>query len=161
MSNLDIHTAEKGGEPVFVVAIFIFFALIFGFVGAASASNIYASQIGYGINDSKIAVVVSPDKQTFSIVNVNTNSTEYSGVLEQWGTSWSGSGEMDVCYIADFTDFNISGRYKLVIGESESYPFSISSDSMIYGLYEEAMFFFKVQRCGVEVPGWHSVCHAK
>ncbi|RLG33447.1 hypothetical protein DRN97_05010 [Methanosarcinales archaeon] len=160
MSNLDIHTAKKGGEPVFVVAIFIFFALIFWFVGAASASNIYASQIGYGINDSKIAVVVSPDKQTFSIVNVNTNSTEYSGVLEEWGTSWSGSGEMDVCYIADFTDFNISGRYKLVIGESESYPFSISSDSMIYGLYEEAMFFFKVQRCGVEVPGWHGVCHA-
>lgn len=165
MSKLNINTAVKSGsnKPVFVatVLIFILSTIVFLPFGAVSASTgIYASQIGYGIKDNKIAVVVSPDKQTFGIVNVNINSTEYSGVLEDWGTSWTGSGEVGVCYVADFSDFNIPGRYKLVIGGSESYPFSIGPDSMIYGLYEDAMLFFKVQRCGVEVPGWHGVCHA-
>ncbi len=149
-------------KPVFIAAVFIFIltALVLLSIGTACASNIFASQIGYGIGDSKIAVVVSPDKQTFSIVNVSTNLTEYSGTLKKWGNSWIGPGEMGVCYVADFSDFNIPGRYKLVIGGSESYPFSISYDSMIYGLYDDAMLFFKVQRCGVEVPGWHGVCHA-
>jgi len=114
MSNLNINTAVKSGsnKPVFVAAVFIFILITITFLpfGAAGASTgIYASQIGYGIGDNKIAVVVSPDKQTFSIVNVNTNSTEYSGVLEDWGTSWTGSGEMGVCYVADFSDFNIPG----------------------------------------------------
>ena len=161
VSNAVANTNNK--LAVVPVLVLIIIAIALSPIGTAGVSvpvstHIYASQIGYGIGDKKIAVVVSPGEQTFGVVNVDTNIPEYSGTLKKWGTSWTGSGKTGVCYVADFSDFKTPGTYKLVIGESESYPFSISR--MAYDLYDQAMLFFTVQRCGVAVPGWHGVCHA-
>ncbi|MBN1274160.1 MAG: glycoside hydrolase family 9 protein [Candidatus Aminicenantes bacterium] len=65
--------------------------------------------------------------------------------------------------MGDFSFWKRPGRYRIRIyfedKTVESCPFVISSHRIASQTGPLAVRFFYIQRCGCEVPGWHSPCH--
>ena len=62
------------------------------------------------------------------------------------------------CLIGEFTDIAREGLYQVKIGDERSVPFFIRPDAWRRTL-PKAVGYHKWQRCGVEVPNVHKVCH--
>ncbi|MEA3495803.1 MAG: glycoside hydrolase family 9 protein, partial [Bacteroidota bacterium] len=126
---------------------------------------------GYHQLGNKRAVIWTNNKKLsgyFEIINLNNNKQHpatqpvvYRGKLEDAGFHiWGGNN-----LIADFSDFNELGFYKirLVFEQDEreiadSYGFSIKP-SLYVDFAQKASVFLYYQRCGMEIPGWHKACH--
>ncbi|MCD4747421.1 MAG: glycoside hydrolase family 9 protein, partial [Bacteroidales bacterium] len=104
----------------------------------------------------------------FEIINQNNNRQHpatqpvvYKGKLKDAGFHiWGGNN-----LIADFSEFNESGSYKIRLvfdqderGITDSYSFTIKP-SLYVDLAQKASEFLYYQRCGTEIPGWHKACH--
>jgi hypothetical protein len=78
----------------------------------------------------------------------------FEGVLVSTESDW---GQYQV---ADFTGLGEPGFYQVTVGgdEARSVPFLIGEDVYARTL-QLAFAYFHRQRCGVAVPGYHSVCH--
>jgi Glycosyl hydrolase family 9/Cellulase N-terminal ig-like domain len=59
---------------------------------------------------------------------------------------------------ADFTDLERPGIYQITAGGEQSVPFFIRDDVWRRTL-KRSVGYYRYQRCGVEVPGVHAVCH--
>ncbi len=59
---------------------------------------------------------------------------------------------------ADFTDLARPGIYQITAGGEHSVPFFIREDVWRRTL-RRSVGYYRYQRCGVEVPGVHDVCH--
>jgi len=118
---------------------------------AAAMEEIRINQTGFYPKSRKAAVVIDSDATAkaaeFQIVRVSDGRTVFTGNLSEPFT-WKGSGETG--RRADFSILDNPGRYKLVVGSKESYPFHISSD-----IFKDAARLstrtFYLQRCSHEL----------
>jgi len=90
----------------------------------AIAQSIKLNQLGFNIDQTKIAIVPDLNETTFSIVDAVSNEIVFEKQLGK-SANWSESGEN--VQIADFTEFNTEGSYKVIVGNSQSYLFEISN----------------------------------
>lgn len=92
----------------------------------APMNHIAASQIGYAPNMRKL--FSSPvDFTSFQIVRVSDAAVVYTGgpsVNRITSTVINGTN----VWVGDFTSVTVPGRYKIVAGGRESYPFNIGTD---------------------------------
>lgn len=130
-----------------------------------SLPSILVDQLGYALNSNKIAVFrgeLLPD--TFTIVDVNSGRSVYTGQIEQKG--YDEETGVFVSY-GDFTAFRTVGTYYIeasVIGQS--YTFEIA-DNPYERLYDVALKQYYYNRCGLtlssELAGdaAHNACHTR
>ncbi|HET7212292.1 MAG TPA: glycoside hydrolase family 9 protein [Terriglobia bacterium] len=62
------------------------------------------------------------------------------------------------CLVADFTDLERTGLYQITVGPEHSVQFAIEDD-VWRRTVPKAVGYYRYQRCGVEVPYVHPVCH--
>jgi hypothetical protein len=119
---------------------------------------IRTNQVGFLPEDLKTAVILSRNNlsnQTFSVMDIKTDDVVYENNLFDSINSY---GSFNYCYQIDFSNVTTSGRYKIKITQTESYPFEIGNK--IYKAVRDSLsLFFKVQRCGPTNPILHQPCH--
>ncbi len=125
---------------------------------------------GYDVKSVKTAVVWANNSKLtghFELIDSLHNRQHpfpqpvvYKGKLKKTGFHiWGGNN-----YIADFSDFKTPGLYRvrLIIDETkevvDSHTFPIRKDHYLE-LTKKAARWFRYQRCGTEVPGFHKACH--
>lgn len=134
----------------------------------------FLNQVGYRVDDKKVATVIAGNSQgrepttVFRLDSEADSQTVFRGMVSG---AMEDSASGDRVVIADFSSFQIPGRYRLVIEEGregkrgrESQPFSLGSD-----VYHEplrlVMRSYYGQRCGCAVDlggGYsHPACHAE
>jgi hypothetical protein len=128
--------------------------------------HIHTSHVGYLPEARKVAVF-GPEyagRDRFVVrdaANHPLTNVVFRGPLEPAPCLWGD------CAVADFTDLTTEGRFQIVAGDHDSvsvsepaagYPFNISRDVYVKTL-RMAFDYFRWQRCGVEVPGYHKACH--
>jgi len=91
--------------------------------------NIRLNQIGYHPKSNKQFILTDIAATQFQLLN-NQQETVYTGRVMSNG-NWGPSGE--AIYMGDFSSFEASGTYQVVVNESASYPFEIKAN-----LYQEA-----------------------
>ncbi|HLI33810.1 MAG TPA: glycoside hydrolase family 9 protein, partial [Terriglobia bacterium] len=67
-------------------------------------------------------------------------------------------GDLGPCLTADFTDLDRPGIYQIRVGDERSVPFFIRENVWRRTL-PKAVGYYRYQRCGVDVPGVHPICH--
>jgi endoglucanase len=141
---------------IFILTAAMFFAAS---PGNLSAQDVFirANQIGYRPWDAKIAIAFAksalPD--TFALVSADTGQTVLDGKTHSiTGVKW---GEFENHAELDFSPFKKTGRYRLRVGDDESLPFNIKSDTYAE-LPDELLEFMREQRCGYN-PWLDAVCH--
>jgi hypothetical protein len=67
-------------------------------------------------------------------------------------------GDLGPCLTADFTGLQRKAIYQITVGEERSVPFFIGDDVWRRTL-PKPVGYYRYQRCGVDVPGVHPICH--
>ncbi len=71
-------------------------------------------------------------------------------------------GDFGPCLVGDFTDLDRAGMdghiYQVSVGNERSVPFFVREDVWRRTL-PKAVGYYRYQRCGVDVPGVHPICH--
>jgi len=116
------------------------------------------SHVGYPVGAQKTAIFPGDVTCRARLVGPETGDKVFwEGKLTPAGHPRTGRFS-----VADFSEFRRPGRYVLIGGEGEkavaTEPFVIGKD-----VYREAVLrtfdYYFAERCGVEVPGYHKVCH--
>jgi endoglucanase len=118
--------------------------------------QIHLNQAGFATHAPKLAVVLSESPITEGGFIVETSSGEvvHRGDLTPAPQAWDTHAAH-----ADFSPVVAAGAYRLRIGEQASLPFRIGEREPGIATLHPATEFFFIQRCGMEVPGWHGPCH--
>lgn len=107
------------------------------------------NQLGYQNNAQKYALVPNVGASQFSIVSVSTGAEVFRGPLSD-AFSWEPSGDSRY-RLADFTDFQQSGEYRLEVdGAQASFSFEIG-DGLLLELRQSALRYFYLNRAGMEI----------
>ena len=116
------------------------------------SGRIAYSQAGYQTGGSKNAMASGLDARTFELVDQHTGKVAFSGPVKTVST------HVGVFQIMDFSALPTPGSYTLHAGGDVTPAFPIDAD-----VWEEtirkALNFFYAERCGMDVPGIHGVCH--
>ncbi|MGH9352930.1 MAG: glycoside hydrolase family 9 protein, partial [Terriglobia bacterium] len=67
-------------------------------------------------------------------------------------------GDLGPCLTADFTDLKREAVYQISVGSEHSVPFFIRENVWRRTL-PKVVGYYRYQRCGVDVPGVHPICH--
>jgi len=130
----------------------------------------FVNQVGWDPADRKRAIVATsffPDDlkaARFSVVDEAGHNSRagrlrpvgrvHEGYSDDWGSYY---------WQADLSPLARAGRYRLVAEadgvEARSPEFEIAPRVALERTGELAYRLYYVQRCGVEVPGWHGACH--
>ncbi len=121
---------------------------------------IVTNQVGYRTNSVKTAVFTdAADESTFSVVNVDTGKTVYTGSLEP--ETYSSFADETV-RTGDFSEVTQVGKYYIACGGlDDSYTFEIS-DTVYNSALDDSIRMLYLQRCGTEVKDdhfGHQSCH--
>lgn len=119
--------------------------------------KIYINQLGYLYNKDKKAMYVG-SFDSFSVVNALTQKVLYSGTLSK--PVHDNSSDESV-RIADFSSFNIPGKYYIKIGMKKSYAFRISDNpyALLKSVLLKGLFY---NRCGFDFKdNYDDFCHKK
>lgn len=126
--------------------------------------SILLNQLGYRLDDFKIANVKAASPDTFIIIDAVTNEIAFKGKFNNIIEFDRATG--DNLYTLNFSTLTRPGDYKISVPaiSETSYEFSISNN-----VYNECAIktveSFYYQRCGVEVNNgtqWkHPICHVK
>lgn len=111
----------------------------------ASDPGIHVDQVGYLTNHKKIAMISAQvdDDTPFRIVDVKNGKTVFNGKLSE--AKFDEMSRENI-RIADFSDFNKSGTYRLWIGGLESYDFKIGDN--VYAIETvQNLRSFTLSRC--------------
>lgn len=132
--------------------------------------RVLVNQIGYETLGPKTAVVLTnffPKSAVvgrFELVSQD-GSKAHKSPLVCLGRMY-GQGAADwgwYFWRADFSQVCREGKYTLraIFGKeaASSCPFSVGHDLLFRETANVNVNFFFVQRCGIEVPGWHAACH--
>jgi endoglucanase len=131
--------------------LFIFFG--FHAVLASGSENIRLNQIGYYQYGPKRAVIISSGAWRFSIKSVDSSTTYYTGDLKS-PKAWSAAG--DTSEIADFSDFNLTGTFIIVVpGVGTSFPFIIGA-SVNQNITRGLIKAFYYQRASTSLPAQYA-----
>lgn len=145
---------------------------------------IRVNQAGFRPQDPKYAYVADmPVGTKFSIIDANTGIEEYNGVtaalmdnapkpgmwingsfnsiatVYNFGDSAAVTGT-EVLTKADFSALNKQGEFYIVIGSDTSAHFNIHP-AIYNAIFETALKFLGVQRCGNTDSWFHAPCHLK
>ena len=121
--------------------------------------TVYVNQVGYLISSAKKAVL-NFDAPSFDVIDEKENVV-YSGKVTHFGTDEI-SGEDT--YVADFSDFNKAGRYKVAADGVKSVSFEVA-DSAYNKLMKDLCKCFYYLRCGDALDKkyageyYHGPCH--
>src|SRR5512133_484104 len=121
--------------------------LFFGFTTLSGQSWIRINQLGYLPRSVKVAVFISTEPvivKDFTLHDAVTdkmvfraNAVTYSGA--DWG--------MKSAARLDFTNYELSGGYYLMCGNTKSEPFRIAAD-VYEGTADYILRYMRQQRCG-------------
>ncbi len=127
---------------------------------------IHLSQIGYHLNQEKIAVIECDSRDNIQeqvlikhILPDGELKTIKSGVPEIWGKF------LRYQYLRyDFSEIKEDGLYILTYGNSESQPLKISKDVFNRHVWQPILeYFLPVQMCHMRINDryrvWHGLCH--
>lgn len=120
------------------------------------ATYIRVNLLGYRVEDSRVAVVMSrtTGDETFSVLN-SSRDTVFSGDLNSIAAEpWAPFSNY---YEADFSDVRTPGRYVVSVSGVESPEFPIDDDAY-HGVHEDLLAFMRQQRCGFN-PFFDRQCH--
>lgn len=110
------------------------------------------SQAGYQTGAPKSAIASGMDAKSFQLIDANTGKIAFEGGIETQSTS------LGVFQVMDFSACRTAGFYRLKAGSTTTPAFPIDAD-----VWEEtirkALNFFYTERCGMDVPDVHGVCH--
>ena len=150
--------SDTGGTPVLrkLAGTISLLAVTFRAV-AADDVFIRANQVGYGTRDIKIAIAFSKSAlpKAFSVLDANTQRIAFDGKSKPIASMTWGQFEHHV--ELNFTAFIKPGRYLLRLGESKSFPFTISAPAYAE-LPDQLLEFMRQQRCGYN-PWLGTNCH--
>lgn len=127
--------------------------------GPLRADEIFvrASQVGYDIGDSKLAMAFSraPLPAEFAVVDAGTGESVFTGKMTLLpGERW---GQFDHHAELDFSGLRRPGRYLVRVGEARSLPFEVGTWALA-GLPDDLLEFLRQQRCGYN-PWLGVKCH--
>jgi hypothetical protein len=125
----------------------------------SSAVHLRINLLGYLEDDSKVAVAFShrPIEAAFALVDGTTAEVVFVGTLQP--SAAEGWGTFAHYYEADFSGFDVPGRYYLRVGDQRTPHFAIGRDA--YGkAHEDLLGFMRQQRCGYN-PFLDMVCHQR
>lgn len=114
-------------------------------------NKVVYSTTGYMLNDTKTAIV-NVDNDQFQLVNAANDQIVFNGQVRKEKTT---IGDFKV---ADFSEFNEVGSFRLKVGNVATEPFRIGADIWDNSMWRVLNFIF-CQRCGYPVPGKHGTCH--
>lgn len=125
-------------------------------------ADVLVNQVGYDSDAPKTFVFQAPAERRFTRVEFRVLDAGQNPVLagvahaatSMWGASyWTG----------DFSGVRRQGRYTVEVttehGVSRSFPFTVGEDAVFRETMMPAVNWFRLQRCGDRVAGWHAPCH--
>lgn len=121
------------------------------------SENIRLNQIGFYPQAPKIAIITAPGFTKFSILTNNRKKVVFNGDLKE---SENAALNGKKTFIANFSSFNVPGKYILSInGLGNSFPFVITS-SVCRGLAAASVKAYYFQRASTALPEkyagkWH------
>lgn len=127
---------------------------------------IQTSQIGYHVNQPKVAIIESDVKDTplayAQVIKIGENGEEVVKVVDV--KKWDGKFLRYDYYKADFTEVTEPGLYKIRYGKRESTLFRIDANVYERGVWQPVIeYFLPVQMCHMRVMEkfrvWHDRCH--
>lgn len=145
-----------------VVCFLLIGLMSFSLLMAETEVFIRVNQVGYKLNENKVAIAFSSeaaDNHKFEIIKSQTMERVWGPqeIKEDLGP-WA---NFDHYYRLDFSGFQEPGRYKIKITGQDwnSQPFQIGDDS--YNEYNEDIIgYIQQQRCGYN-PFFDEVCHPR
>lgn len=138
-----------------LVTSIIFFFVVF--MGESQTSWVRVNQVGYLVDDPKIAVWISKEHhpcQAFQVVDTETNEVVFtSSAILNTGkqAAFESSARLD------FSALKTAGRYIVKTGNIESPAFRIGDD-LYAGAAEIPLRYMRQQRCGYN-PFLKDSCH--
>jgi hypothetical protein len=123
----------------------------------SASPAIVLNHLGFRPEGRKM-LVVRADRP---LANVRFTMQEVGSVLEPFSITRPltriSSGDLK-CHLGDFSDVTRLGMYQITVGDERSVPFFIRPDVWRRTL-PKAVGYHRYQRCGVEVPNVHPICH--
>jgi len=127
---------------------------------------IQLSQVGYHINQEKVAVIEldasDKDLKVLKLIRLETNGEHKEvkkSIAEIWGKF------LRYNYVKfDFTEVEDEGLYQVVYGKEKSEPFQISSEIYNRHVWQPTLeYYLPVQMCHMRINDryrvWHDYCH--
>ncbi|MCL1988054.1 MAG: glycoside hydrolase family 9 protein [Firmicutes bacterium] len=126
---------------------------------------IQVSQVGYHVNQPKIAIIELDQTATETVQPILYKITEngaeqvFSAVSKNWGNFLRYKYQQ-----FDFSKITEEGLYKIVYGGSQTPVFRIAQDIYDRGVWQPVLeYFLPVQMCHMRVTEkyrvWHDYCH--
>jgi hypothetical protein len=116
------------------------------------------NQVGFLPGERKSAAVLSNiqiSNDFYTICNDYTNQEIYKNKI---GPSMGRYGNFPYCYLLDFSQVHIPGKFYIELNGEKSYRFLINN--YIYNnVVDSLLTFFKIQRCGFNSSLLHDFCH--
>ncbi|MCC6294495.1 MAG: glycoside hydrolase family 9 protein [Bryobacterales bacterium] len=119
---------------------------------SVAPGRIAFSHAGYQSGAVKRAMASDLDAAVFELVRLDTGQAILSKPLEAVQTP------LGRFQVMDFSEVRRPGTYLLRAGGRQTRPFRIGDDVWRDSLRKALNFFF-AERCGMEIPGVHGVCH--
>jgi len=110
------------------------------------------SHTGYQTGAVKTAIASKLSAGNFSLIDQDNGETVFTHSIENV------SSHIGSFQVMDFTPVRKPGTYILQAGGIRSQPFRIDDDPWERTI-RKALNFFYTERCGMDVPGVHSICH--
>ena len=144
---------------IYIVFLFVS-QILFVNCHTSISDSIYirTNQVGFLPQELKTALILSKTDlqgKPFFILENNSSDIKFEGNISD---SYSVYSNFNFCYEIDFSDLSDTGKYKIKLSETESFPFEIGN-SIFNNVRDSISLFFKVQRCGPTNPMLHQPCH--
>lgn len=117
-----------------------------------AAGDIAYSNSGYGLGAPKSAIASGLAAAAFSLLRADTNEVVVTKPIKTETTSLGAFGVMD------FSEVQKAGDYFLRAGNVSTRTFHIGDDLWRSSILKAVNFLY-AERCGIEIPGVHGICH--
>jgi hypothetical protein len=117
-----------------------------------ASGKIAFSHAGYTAGSTKTAIASNLDAREFSVVEQNTGKIILAKAVQQQKT------QLGNYAVLDFSEVQTPGTYVLRAGATTTRPFQIGQDAWGESIWKAINFMYS-ERCGMEIPGIHGICH--
>ena len=117
-----------------------------------ASGRISYSQVGYAPDAAKVALASGLGAREFRVIDRKTGKVVLKKAVAV------AKGPLAGLQAMDFSEIHRPSTYILQAGDVATRPFKIGRDVWT-GTVWKALNFFYAERCGMEIPGVHRVCH--
>jgi hypothetical protein len=110
------------------------------------------SHAGYTAGSTKKAIASNLDAHKFSVIEQNTGKPVLTKAVQQKTTL------LGKYAVLDFSELQTPGEYVLRAGATTTRPFQIGQNVWRDSIWKAINFMYS-ERCGMEIPGIHGICH--